>query len=612
MRKLSTKDRAADSSTGTSSTSAQAPVPPQDHAAAGAAEDTPLPSQERPWLAHYPPSVSWDMEIRREALHAQFAAAVSRFARQPAIDFYGARMSYAELGRKVDQATQGLQRMGVGKGTRVALLLPNTPSYIIMYFAILQAGGTVVNCNPLYTEEELAHQIADSGAEILVTLDLASMFDKVEGLLASGALSRAIVCSFVDLLPTFKAFLFVLLKSGMVRNVAKSAVFSQITLFEDLVAGSGVYTPVAIDPDEDVAVIQYTGGTTGTPKGAMLTHANLSANLQQTTAWASEVVRGRQTIMGILPFFHVFGMTSVMNFGLTAGSLLILAARFEVDQVLQLIHRHRPTVMPGVPTIFNAILHHPKLDQYDLSSLRFGVSGGAPLPVEVKRRFEALTASQLVEGYGLSETSPLVVCNPINGIVKPGSIGIPVPRTEVSIRALEDITREVPYFEKGEICVKGPQVMKCYWNKPQETAESFIDGYFRTGDIGYMDEDGFIFIVDRLKDMINASGYKIYPRQVEEAIYAHPAVEEVTVVGIKDAYRGEAPKAFIKLKDGETASAEEILDFLRSKLSKIELPQEIEFRDELPKTLIGKLSKKELREEAAAQAAAQSSASEAS
>lgn len=578
-----------------------APNTPQTHARKSEKREVQpqevLPSKERPWLAHYPRSVSWDMEIRPADLTVQFDAAVERFARQPAVDFYGARMTYAEIGRQANSAALGLQKMGVTKGTRVGLMLPNTPSFIILYYAILKAGGTVVNFNPLYTEEELAHQIEDSGTEIMVTLDLATMFDKIDGLLSSGALSRAVVCPFTDLLPAFKAFLFIVLKSSMVSDVAASPNARQIKMFDDLVANSGNYVPIDIDPESDVAVVQYTGGTTGTPKGAMLTHANLSANLQQTSAWATEVARGQQTIMGILPFFHVFAMTSVMNFGLVAGSLLVLTARFEVDRVLKLIHRHRPTVMPGVPTIFNAILHYPKLDRYDLSSLRFCVSGGAALPVEVKRRFEALTSSQLVEGYGLSETSPLVMCNPINGVVKPGSIGIPVPRTEVTIRALDDITREVPYHEKGEICVKGPQVMERYWNKPEETADSFIDGYFRTGDIGYMDEDGFIFIVDRLKDMINASGFKIYPRQVEEAIYAHPAVEEVTVVGIKDDYRGEAPKAFIKLKDGETASADEIQEFLKSKLSKIELPSEIEFRDELPKTLIGKLSKKELREE---------------
>ena len=555
------------------------------------------PAPKRPWLAHYPRNVSWDMALKAEALTVQFEAAVERFARQPAVDFYGARMSYAELGRLADRAAAGLQKLGVVKGTRVGLLLPNTPSFIILYYAILKAGGTVVNFNPLYTEEELERQIADSETKIMVTLDLAAMFDKVEKLMSSGALERAIVCPFTDLLPGFKAFLFILLKSAMIRDVAASPCAGQITLFEELVANPGAYEPVAVDPHEDIAVLQYTGGTTGTPKGAMLTHANLSANVQQMLAWSSEVARGRQTIMGILPFFHVFAMTSVMNFGLSAGSLLILVARFEVEQVLKLIHRHRPTVMPGVPTIFNAILNHPKRDRYDLSSLRFCVSGGAPLPMEVKRRFEALTASQLVEGYGLSETSPLVICNPINGLVKPGSIGIPVPQTDVSIRALDDVSTEMGTGERGEICVRGPQVMARYWNRPQETRDSFVDGYFRTGDIGYMDEDGFFFIVDRLKDMINASGYKIYPRQVEEAIYAHPAVEEVTVIGVKDDYRGEAPKAFIKLRPGKSATADEIMAFLRDKLSKIELPREIEFRDELPKTLIGKLSKKELREQ---------------
>ncbi len=552
----------------------------------------------RPWLASYPASVDWHMRIYGESLVHGFDRAVARHGPLPVTDFFGQRMTYQQLGKLVARAASGLQQqLGVGKGTRVGLLLPNSPSYIIMFFAVLKAGGTVVNCNPLYTEHELAFQVEDSGAEIMVTHDLQSLFPKVEKLLRKGALRGAVICRFKDLLPPFKRLMFTVFKAGMIADIKGSDVARKITPFERLIDNKGRLEEVVIDPDQDIAVLQYTGGTTGRPKAAMLSHANISANLQQVTAWASEIVEGRQTIMGILPFFHVFGMTTVMNFGLSAGSLLILMPRFEVDRAVRLLDKHRVTVMPGVPTLFNAILNYPKIGAYDLSALRFCISGGAALPVEIKKKFEALTGAQVIEGYGLSETSPVVASNPVFGPDKPGSIGLPLPQTDISIRDIDDPSRVVDFGEKGEICVKGPQVMRGYWNKPEENAQSFIDGYFRTGDIGYMQADGYIYIVDRLKDMINASGFKIYPRQVEEALYAHPAVEEATVIGIPDDYRGEAPKAFVKLRQGQKISAEELLNFLKTRLSKIELPAEIEFRDELPKTLIGKLSKKELRED---------------
>jgi long-chain acyl-CoA synthetase len=332
----------------------------------------------------------------------------------------------------------------------------------------------------------------------------------------------------------------------------------------------------------------------------MLTHANVSVNSQQGAAWAINLHEGQERVLAALPFFHVFAMTTIMNFALQEGAEIVIMPRFVLDDAMRLIDRARPTVMPGVPTMFIAMLQHPRLASFDLSSLKYCVSGGAPLPVEVKEKFERLTRCKLVEGYGLSEASPCVTCNPVAGPVKNGSIGQPLPGTIVSLRDLADPAREVPTGEKGEICVKGPQVMKGYWKRPEETANQFVGDFLRTGDVGVMDAEGFLFIVDRIKDLIICSGYNVYPRRIEEAIYQHPAVEEVTVIGIRDAYRGEAPKAFIKLKPGMPATTADIAAHLAGRLSKIEMPAEIEFRDSLPKTMIGKLSKKELEAEEAA------------
>jgi long-chain acyl-CoA synthetase len=329
----------------------------------------------------------------------------------------------------------------------------------------------------------------------------------------------------------------------------------------------------------------------------MLSHANVSVNVAQSAAWASDLGEGQERVLAVLPFFHVFAMTAVMNFGLRQGAEIIILPRFVLNDAMKRIDRTKPTVMPGVPTMFVAMLGHRKLASFDLSSLKYCVSGGAALPLEVKQRFEAITGCKVVEGYGLSEASPVVTCNPPEGPVKSGSIGQPLPGTIVSLRDLADPATEVPPGEKGEICVKGPQVMKGYWKRPAETASQFVGDFLRTGDVATMDEEGFIFIVDRIKDLIISSGYNVYPRRIEDALYEHPAVEEATVVGIKDDYRGEAPKAFIKLKSGTAVTADDIRKYLEGKLSKIEMPAEIEFRDSLPKTMIGKLSKKELRAE---------------
>jgi long-chain acyl-CoA synthetase len=563
----------------------------------GAAAPRAAQAPRFPWLKTYPEGVNWNETFTGRPLHALLDEAAGKFGSRACTNFLGKETSYARIQDQVDRVAEGLQKQGVGKGVNVGLLLPNCPSFVIFYFGILKAGGTVVNFNPLYTVSELASQARDAQIKLMVTLDLKALFPKVEALLESGALPQAVVCSFAKLLPGVKSVLFRLVKSGEIARWKASAQAGKIIAFDDLIANDGKPAPISVDPDNDVAVLQYTGGTTGTPKGAMLTHSNLSINVEQLRRWAPGLVDGEESIMGVLPFFHVFGMTVVMNFAIVIGATMILMPRFELNEGLKLIRRMRPTLMPGVPTLYNALLTAPKLEKDNLVSLKFCFSGGAALPVEVKKKFEAASGCALVEGYGLSETSPVATANPLTGSTKSGSIGVPIPGTRMSIRSLEDPAKEMPLGENGELCIAGPQIMKGYWQRPKETADAMVGEFFRTGDVGYMDAEGFTYIVDRMKDIIICSGFNVYPRRIEEAIYEFPAVQEVTVLGIPDSYRGEAPKAYVKLREGTEATPADIMSFLQSRLSKIEMPAEIEFRDELPKTMIGKLSKKELRAE---------------
>ena len=557
------------------------------------------PETPMPWITSYPEGIVWDQTFETAPLHLMLHSAAERFPNQTCTNFLGKTTTYREIADLSNRAAKGLAAAGVTKGTKVGLLLPNTPKSVIYYYAILKLGGVVVNFNPLYTVEELRFQVTDSQTEIMVTLDLKVLFDKAEALIAEGTLPRAVVGHFPTLLPSVKGTLYKLFKSGDQAKPRTSAVVSKLMFHEDLIANDGQHPAADLDPTTDLAVLQYTGGTTGTPKGAMLTHENLHVNVQQMMAWAPGMVDGGERVFGALPFFHVFAMTTVLNFGIAKAAELVIMPRFQVDDGLKLIGKTKPTMMPGVPTLYNAIMNHPKVKSVDMSSLKFCISGGAPLPLEVKRQFEGLTGCKLVEGYGLSETSPVATCNPLEGAVKEESIGQPVPATVISIRELGNPEQVCAQGEKGEICIQGPQVMAGYWQRPDATADTMVGSYLRTGDVGYMDEQGFTFIVDRMKDLILCSGYNVYPRRIEEAIYEFPPVEEVTVIGIPDDYRGEAPKAFVKLRDGHRATADELMTFLEKKISKIEMPAEIEFRDELPKTMIGKLSKKELKQEEA-------------
>jgi len=549
---------------------------------------------DEPWAKSYPPGIAHALKVPKEPFWRLAEEAVAEFAELTALDFLDRRTSYRELGHLIDRAAAGFQALGVGRGVKVGLFLPNCPYYVICYFAVLKAGGTVVNYNPLYVPREIVHQIDDSETEIMVTLDLKLLYDKIALSMSQSRLKRIVVGRMAELLPFPRNLLFSIFKRGELAHVPAD---ERHVTFDRLVANEGRVREVPVDPERDIAVLQYTGGTTGTPKAAALTHRNLWANLRQIEAWFPEGERGKERTLAVLPFFHVFAMTSVMNFTLHSGGLLILLPRFELKQVLKTIDRKRPTLFPGVPTIYTAINNAPDLAKYDLSSIKLCISGAATLPVEVKRQFEAHTGCKLVEGYGLSEASPVVCCNPIYGLNKPGSIGLPVPGTEVRIMSLDEPHRPLPTGERGELWVRGPQVMAEYWHQPEETAHTLIDGWLRTGDVGYMDEDGYFFIVDRLKEVIVAGGYKIYPRTVEEAIYQNPAVAEAAVVGVPDPYRGATVKAFVVKHKGASLDEQSLRTFLADRLSAIEMPKLIEFRDGLPKSAVGKILKKALLEE---------------
>lgn len=517
--------------------------------------------------------------------------AVARWPDRVCVDFLDATWTYREIGDLVARATAGFRRLGVKDGVRVGLCLPNTPYSVICWYAILRAGGIVVNYNPLYVERELIHQVNDSGTEIMVTMDLAVIFPKVEALLGKTCLKTVVVCPMATILPFPKNWLFRLFKRRDVAAIPRDAAHVP---FAALVASNETIATPAVDPST-VAVLQYTGGTTGVPKGAMLTHGNLAANAEQIFSWVPDgFLKKEPRMLGVLPLFHVFAMTVVMNFGLRVGATLILLPRFELDQVMAVIGKKRPTLFPGVPTIYTALNRAAEKGTHDLSSIEVCISGGAPLPADVCARFESLTGCRLLEGYGLTEASPVVTCNPVVGIGKTGSIGLTLPGTRISVRTPSTSEQEVPEGEKGEICVRGPQVMAGYWGRPEATAEQFHDGWLKTGDIGWRDPDGYYFLVDRIKDIIICGGFNVYPRVLEEALYQHPAVEEATVIGVADAYRGQAPKAFVKLRADHVATPADLMAHLSGWVSKIEMPREIEIRDALPKTMVGKLSKKEL------------------
>lgn len=554
---------------------------------------------DRPWLASYPSRLNWSAPIMPKPLHRLLDDSAAAYPDHSCIDFLDRRYTYAEIKNLSDRAAKGLIANGLKAGMKLGLFLPNCPYYVIFYYAALKCGAAVVNFNPLYVESEIEHQIADSETDMMVTLDLHSLFDKLEHLLDRTRLKKLIVCPFADTLPFPRNLL---VPIAMFRNLTHIKRDQRHVAYRDLIDNDGHIDIPDCDPLTTLALLQYTGGTTGVPKGAALSHANVYINAIQAQAWFADVSNEKSKVIGILPLFHAFAMTCVMNWALSFGCEMILLPRFDAKTLLRSIHKKRPTAMPSVPTLLTALLNYPELDKYDLKSLRFCISGGAPLPLEVRKAFEAKTGARVLEGYGLSEASPVTCCNPTHRPSKDGSVGLPFPLTSCEIVSLEDRKTPVKTGEKGEICFTGPQIMMGYWKRPDATAEVIMNGRLHTGDVGHIDEEGFVFITDRLKEMISASGYKVYPRVVEEAIYQHPAVQECAVIGVGDPYRGQTVKAIVALKAGQQLSQDELTSFLKGRLSPIEVPKLIEFRTELPKTAVGKIYKKALIDEEAAKA----------
>lgn len=549
---------------------------------------------DRRWLAHYPKDVDWHAPLSPAPLWRLLDDAVAKFPDRPALYFLGKSTSYRQLAEQVARVAEGFKALGVKPGVHVGLFLPNCPQFVISFFAILKAGGTVVHFSPLYSEKELLHQVEDSETDIMVTLDLEALYPKMKRVMDESRLKKVVVGSLTDVLPFPKNLLYPMLRP---KDIAVVTWGHDHTSFRDLLRYEPLTALPAIDPVNDVAVLQYTGGTTGVPKGAMLTHANLYINAQQALLWTPALEAGAERMLAVLPFFHVFALTAVMGVGLAAAAELIMLPKFELNDAMKLIRKKRATLMPGVPTMYRAMLNHPDA-KGGLSSLKACFSGGAPLPIELKRAFEAESGCKLVEGYGLTESSPVATGNPMNGVNKEGSIGLPVPGTDILILDRDDPAKAMPLGEIGEIAIRGPQVMKGYWKRPDATAEVLVDGKLLTGDLGYMDEEGYTFIVDREKDLILVSGFNVFPRVIEEALYQHPAVLETVVIGIPDDYKGEAPKAFVALKPGQDGvTADNLMEFLRPRIGRHEMPKEIEFRASLPKTMVGKLSKKELAAE---------------
>jgi long-chain acyl-CoA synthetase len=545
---------------------------------------------ERPWERSYPAGVRWDAPIVTAPLTELFDRLTAKWAAKVALEYRDNRITYAELREAVEATASGLMELGAGPGNTVALYLPNTPYHPISFFAALKCGARVVHLSPLDAERELAFKLKDSGARILITTNIGFMALMAQKLKADGLVDYLIVGDDTAFGPS-------------AIPTTPIAADAPVVRFDRLRANGAGKLPrqwPKIDA-EDLALLQYTGGTTGKPKGAMLTHANLSAACSIYKAWGDPQrvsEPGTDKIICVLPLFHIYALTNVLLRGLQEGNELMLRVKFDVATTLADIEVKKATAFPGVPTMWIALANVPDIDKRDLSSLRYVASGGAPLPVEVAERFQKLTGHRLGGGWGMTETSPAGTALPRQCTGKAGSVGLPMPGITMEIVSLDDPRRVLGPNEKGEIRIKGPNVTRGYWNAPQETAAAFVDGFLLTGDIGTMDEDGHFYLVDRKKDMILSGGFNVYPRTIEEAIYEHPAVAAVSVIGVPDGYRGEAAKAFVQLKPGAAQfTLEELRAFLADKLGRHEMPAQLEFRDVLPKTAVGKLSKKELVEE---------------
>lgn len=550
--------------------------------------------KERRWYKHYPDDIPTTITYDDKPLHAFLLEGAKRYKKKKALHFMGKELSFQELYDQAKKMACYMQGLGIKKGDRVAIMLPNSPQSVISYYGALMAGATVVQTNPLYKERELEYQLYDSGAKLIVCLDI--LLPTVMNVQHATQLQHTIVTGIKDYLPFPKNTAYPFIQKKQYNMVVKPEQSENTHVWELIMEHTSEnYQEVTVDPKEDLALIQYTGGTTGFPKGVMLTHYNLVANVQMCQTWLYKAEQGKEVILGILPFFHVYGMTAVMNMSIMFGSKMVLLPKFDPEEVLKTIQKQKATLFPGAPTIYIGLLNHPKLNKYDLSSIKACISGSAPLPTDVQKQFEDVTAGKLVEGYGLTESSPVTHANLVWGQRVNGSIGIPWPDTDAKI--VDDEMNEVQVGETGELVVKGPQVMKGYWNKPDETNQVLKDGWLLTGDVGYMDEQGYFYIVDRKKDMIIAGGYNIYPREVEEVLYEHEGVQEAVVAGIPDAYRGETVKAYIVLKDGYQLTEKELNHHCRKHLAAYKVPRIYEFRDELPKTAVGKILRRKLVDE---------------
>jgi long-chain acyl-CoA synthetase len=550
----------------------------------------------KPWLTSYPEEIPAELEFRKEPVQQYLVDAAKSFPEKTAIHFMGKEMTYKELYQETLSFASYLQQIGIARGDRVAIMLANTPQSVISYFGILMAGGIVVQTNPLYTERELEYQMKDSGAKAIITLDI--LYPRASKVMPQTNLQHIIVTAIKDYLPFPKNLVYPFIQKkqyGIVVNVKHEG---NTHLFKEIVKIKPKnLVEYDFDFEEDVALLQYTGGTTGSPKGVMLTHRNLVANASMCTAWLYKSKPGEESVLGIVPFFHVYGMTIIMILSVMQAYKMIILPKFDALTTLKTIQKQRPTLFPGAPTIYIGLLNHPDLKKYDLSSIDSCLSGSAPLPIEVQEEFEAVTGGKLVEGYGLTESSPVTHSNFLwdRERVK-GSIGVPWPNTEVRIVSM-DTGELMPVGEIGEIIIKGPQVMKGYWNRPEATEETIQDGWLYTGDLGYMDDKGYFYVVDRKKDMIIAGGYNIYPREIEEVLYEHPDVLEAVAAGIPDPYRGETVKAYVVLKEGSEITSDELNQYARKYLAAYKAPRLYEFREELPKTAVGKILRRTLVEE---------------
>lgn len=548
--------------------------------------ETASPYAARPWLEHYDYWVREHMNYPRRPLHEILRAAAVEVPERPATAFLGAHMTFRELKAQADRLATALARLGIRQHDRVGIMLPNCPQYVVAAFAALRLGAVVVNVNPLYTPREVLVVAKDSGMRALLTLDLlAPVTQAVRG---ETAIEHLVVTSLAE----YSA------------AAAPCPAVEGALRLADLLAGVEEPDLPSVNIDsEDVAVLQYTGGTTGVPKGAMLTHYNVFANVVQTQCWAhSDARRGEDSYLLVIPYFHIYGFTVGMMSGVWRGAQQVLIPKYDVEALLVAIRDYRPTYFPAVPTIYISLLNHPQAREYGLDRVRTFNSGSAPLPVEVIEQFERLTGGNLNEGYGLSEASPVTHTTPALSRRKPGSIGLPLPDTDIKIVDLEAGEHEVPLGEEGELCIAGPQVMKGYWDRPDETAIALRKDasgrtWLYTGDVARMDEDGYTYIVQRKKDMIIVSGFNVYPSEVESVLYTHPSVMEAAVIGVPDPYRGEAVKAFVVLKAGASAAPEELVEHCQGGLAEFKVPASVVIRESLPKTAVGKILHRVLREE---------------